>query len=87
MAALRYHRHFMLSEFLNGLDIPGGQSKSLEAYCGSYAAHLAKEYHAKEVTLTMRRHRLPTMAEVQAGTKLSDASLYEDKVLGTFSED
>lgn len=84
---LRYHRHFMLSEFLNSLDAPGAPAALVEAYAESYARHLAHEHQAREVSLYMRRHRLPTMAEVRGGMKLTDASLYEEKLIGKFEED
>ncbi len=84
---LRYHRHFMLTEFLNSLDAPGAPPEMSEAYAESYARHLAHENHAREVSLYMRRHRLPTMAEVRGGMQLTDASLYEEKLIGKFQED
>jgi len=84
---LRYHRHFMLTEFLNSLDAPGVPKELSEAYAESYARHLAHEHHAREVTLYIRRHRLPTLAEVRGGMQLSDASLYEEKLVGKFQED
>lgn len=84
---LRYHRHFMLSEFLNSLDAPGAPKQLVEAYAESYARHLAREHQAREVTLYMRRHRLPTMAEVRGGMELTDPSLYEEKLIGKFEDD
>ena len=84
---LRYHRHFMLTEFMNSLDAPGTPPELAEAYAESYARHLAHENNAREVTLYIRRHRLPTMAEVRGGMALTDASLYDEKLIGTFQED
>ncbi len=69
---LLYHRHFMLSEFLNSLDNPGVPKEMSEAYAESYARHVASTLHAKRVTLTMRRHRLPSMQEVRGGMLLTD---------------
>jgi hypothetical protein len=80
---LRYHRHFMLSEFLNSLDVPGGRTELAEAYAESYAMHLKHQYQAAHVTLYMRRHRLPTMAEVRGGARLDDEKFYEEKLIVT----
>lgn len=84
---LRYHRHFMLSEFLNSLDAPGAPPALVEAYAESYARHLAHQHQAREVTLYMRRHKLPTMAQVRGGMTLTDPSLYEEKLIGKFEEE
>ena len=39
-----------------------------------------------KVKFYMRRHRLPTMAEVRGGMQLADASLYEEKLMGKFDQ-
>jgi hypothetical protein len=83
---LRYHRHFMLSEFLNSIDTPNSPDLA-KAYAESYAEHLAHEHQAKQVTISMRRHRLPTIEESQRGLKLDDPSLYKDSPLVTYTQD
>jgi hypothetical protein len=84
---LRYHRHFMLSEFLNSIDAPGAPPELAKAYAESYAEHLAHEHQARQVTISMRRHRLPTIEESQRGLALNDPSLYKDTPLVTYTQD
>lgn len=83
---LRYHRHFMLSEFMNTVhpdpDRPAGPVG--KAYIHSYARHLAHQYGARRVTLYLKRHYLPSMDDVNKGMPLGDPELYEEKLLGTF---
>lgn len=67
---LLYHRHFMLSEFVNAG--PPDPSWELEPdwerlkpsawqrrYAGSYAHHLLSEYGGRSVTLYLREHLIP----------------------------
>jgi len=83
---LLYHRYFMLSEFMNTIfpDPDSKPSPLAEAYLHSYARHLAHRYGARRVTLYLRRHELPSMADVRRGMKLDDPRLYEEKRVGTF---
>jgi hypothetical protein len=84
---LLYHRYFMLSEFVNTLEISDGPRDRAEAYERAYAQHLADRYHAKEVSLYLRRHFVPRMSEVRQGLRLSDKSLYEEHPLVTYKRD
>ena len=80
---LRYHRHFMLSEFLNDLAIDDSRREVFNAVTRSYADHLRHEHHAAEVTLALRRHYVPSPQQVLSGKRLHDASLFAERPLGT----
>ena len=84
---LLYHRYFMLSEFLNTLERPGAPRDRAEAYARSYAQHLVDTYQADSVRLYLRRHYVPRMAEVQQGLRLSDKSLYEERLIVEYTKD
>lgn len=83
---LLYHRHFMLSEFMD--TISSGPEELAEpvaaAYLESYARHLLHASGARRVTMYLREHDLPSMRDVRRGMKLTDPSLYQEKRLGTF---
>lgn len=79
---LRYHRHFMLSEFLNSLAIDGNQAELFESVTNSYAEHLRHTHHAAEVTLNLRRHYVPSPQHVSSGRPLNDLSLFAERPLG-----
>ncbi|MBX7165483.1 MAG: hypothetical protein K1X74_03955 [Pirellulales bacterium] len=78
---LLYHRHFMLSEFLNAAP---PETPWVQAYIRSYAAHLLAHSGAKRVTIYLRRHLLPSPGQVLEGAKLDDPRSYEERDLGTF---
>lgn len=80
---LRYHRHFMLSEFLNSLAIDDSRRELFEAVTHSYAEHLRHEHHAAEVTLSLRRHYVPGPQHISSGKRLDDLSLFAERPLGT----
>ncbi len=80
---LLYHRHFMLTEFLNSL--PDEPRTLREGYARAYAQHLLKEHDARRVTLYLRRHYIPRPREVLEGMKLSNPALYEERLLGSFA--
>lgn len=80
---LRYHRHFMLSEFLNNLAIDDSRREMFDAVTRSYADHLRHEHHAAEVTLSLRRHYIPGPQHVLSGKRLDDVSLFAERPLGT----
>lgn len=80
---LRYHRHFMLSEFLNNLAIDDSRREVFDAVTRSYADHLRHEHHATEVTLSLRRHYVPSPQHVSSGKRLNDISLFAERPLGT----
>ena len=80
---LRYHRHFMLSEFLNSLAIDDSRRELFDDVTRSYADHLRHEHHAAEVTLSLRRHYVPSPQHVSSGKRLNDVSLFAERPLGT----
>jgi hypothetical protein len=80
---LRYHRHFMLSEFLNNLAIDDSRRELFDAVTRSYAEHLCYEHHAAEATLRLRRHYIPSPQHVSSGKPLNDISLFAERPLGT----
>jgi hypothetical protein len=81
---LLYHRHFMLTEFLNVMGSSDESEDVANRYARSYAHHIMSEYDADEVDLYLRRHLIPLQERVKEGARLDDASLYEELSLGTF---
>ena len=98
---LFYHRHFMLSEFLNQLD-PGDappdsapddafadyrrQRAMFEAFAASYATHLLARHQALEVTLFRVRHRIPSPTMViERGVRLDDPESYLEERIGVYA--
>ena len=77
---LYYHRHFMLSEYLGNSD-PELQTGLAVAYAGN----LMRAHDADEVSLTIVRHDLPTMARIRAGGSVNDEDLFEETPLGIFT--
>jgi hypothetical protein len=84
---LLYHRHFMLSEFLNSVDAPGAPKGLAPAYAEGFARHLALANNAEKVELSLRRHRLITMEESRRGLTPSDPSFYDNIPLVTYTKD
>ncbi len=82
---LLYHRYFMLSEFLNSLSAPEA-AELATAYEESYASHLRDHYDARSVKLYLRQHRLPTMADVRGGKKLSDPEFYDERLVVEYED-
>lgn len=72
---LYYHRHFMLTEFLNFA--PPDWHKS-------YARHLCHTTGAAKVTLVRRVHFVPDMEAVRNGRKLVAPESYQETPLGSF---
>lgn len=81
---LLYHRHFMLTEFVNALGSSEATEDVADRYVRSYAHHLMVEHDADEVDLYLRRHLIPLPQDVAEGMALDDPSLYEEQPLGTF---
>ncbi|MBI2825722.1 MAG: hypothetical protein HYX69_13640 [Planctomycetia bacterium] len=94
---LFYHRHFMLSEFINiappdpswtpqmdwtRLPFTQGQQQ----YARSYGDHMLHKYRAKRVNLWLQEHLIPTPDQVAKGMRLDDRTLYRERKLGTFVE-
>lgn len=92
---LFYHRHFMLTEFLNMLheraqgseDPASPQRHVFEQYSNSYANHLLKKYDARRVTLHLTRHLIPYPEEVLRGRPLNDPTLYQELYTRTYVAD
>ena len=84
---LAYHRHFMLTEFLNTLVSSDADPKMVDKLTRSYAQHLLETYGADRATLFLRRHYIPSPEQVQNATRLDDQVLYAEKPLGTFTKD
>lgn len=72
---LLYHRHFMLSEFLNFAP---------DDWHRTYARHLCRTYGAKSVSMSRMTRLLPTMEEVRNGSTLTDPERYLETPLGSF---
>lgn len=81
---LFYHRHFMLSEFVNSLSPAGEDTPLSQAYARSYAEHLLAVHEGAEVKLYLRRHELPSAEAVAEGMRLDDARLYRERELGLY---
>src|SRR5262245_19757491 len=75
---LLYHRHFMLSEFLNFAP---------DDWHRSYARHLCRTYGAKCVSMSRMTRELPTMEDVRNGSTLKDPERYQETPLGSFQCD
>ena len=84
---LIYHRHFMLSEFLNTLAADEANKELLQAVTRSYATRLLTEHRAERVTLHLRRHYIRSPRQFLRNVRVDDPSLYAERPLGTFSED
>ena len=94
---LYYHRHFMLSEFVNSLP-PGANfdprlpwerrplSAAEKVYVRSYADHLLAVNDGRSVSLELVEHLIPEPDDVVQGMKLDDARLYRVRPLGTFDK-
>lgn len=81
---LRYHRHFMLSEFLNNLAVNEHHRELFDEVTKSYADHLREVHQADEVTLSLRRHYFPGPQHVLLGKRLDDPLLFAERPLGTY---
>ena len=82
---LLYHRHFMLSEFLNNLAIDESRPELFRAVTLSYSEHLRHQHQAAEVTLHLRRHYLPSPQHVSSGKRLDAIELFAERPLGSNS--
>ena len=95
---LLYHRHFMLTEFVNsslGPVIQGAEEgedgeppidiKQVPGWHRAYARHLLHKFDGERVTLTLVRHQIPRPNAVLVdGMTLTDPSLYEERSLGSY---
>lgn len=77
---LRYHRYFMLSEFL------GNGPEYLQPYVRrSFARNICRETGAVRVTLKQIVHDMPIAEDFRNGMTLSHPDLFTETPLGTFS--
>jgi hypothetical protein len=97
---LLYHRHFMLTEFLNSAYVPQraideeqdpeakaamrAQRERMLRLAESYARHLQATSGSQHVLLYRREHRIPSPLEVEQGRRLTDPELFRDELLGTW---
>ena len=79
---LLYHRHFMLTEYLNFYDY----DIQLEL-CESYQAHLRQKYRVDEVTLTKVEHLLPSEFHILDGGSLQHPDLWVEIPLSELREE
>lgn len=92
---LFYHRHFMLTEFLNVLreqtegveDANAPPRVMFDNYSESYARHLLAKHQAKQVTIHLVRHLIPFPDQVAAGRSLRDPEMYQDLYQRTYVAD
>src|SRR5262245_18791585 len=75
---LLYHRHFMLTEFMNFAP---------DDWHRTYARHLCRTYGAKSVSMSRLTRQLPTMEDVRNGSTLTDPERFQETPLGTFQCD
>ncbi|MFN0199255.1 MAG: hypothetical protein ACKVT0_21095 [Planctomycetaceae bacterium] len=86
---LVYHRHFMLTEYLNRIAMEAddaGDPASFNALTKAYAEHILHMHDAKSVSLFLRRHYIPSPQQVQEQMPLNDRRLYAERPLGMFDE-
>lgn len=84
---LVYHRHFMLTEYLNRLALEADEfedPKALNAVASSFAKHLLAIHDGEAVTLYLRRHYIPSPQQIRDGVALDDPILYAERSLGRF---
>lgn len=81
---LLYHRHFMLSEFANRLAVDESRAADLETLTRSFGEHLLATHEAARVTLSLRRHFIPTPEHVLSGLPLDAPQFIHERPLGTF---
>ena len=80
---LLYHRHFMLTEYINQIEMFPPDLKT--AVYKAYAKQICKEQAGEKVTLTKTYHDVPSMERVLAGGTLDDPDMYFSEPLGTFT--
>ena len=79
---LLYHRHFMLTEYLNFYDY----DVQLEL-CESYQAHLRRKYRVDEVTMTKVEHLLPSEFHILEGGSLQHPDLWVEITMSELREE
>ena len=80
---LLYHRHFMMSKFLNRLVVGEADPAFLESVNSSLAQHLCHQHDADEVTMFLRRHYIPTPQQTRDKLTLDDPTLFAERPLGS----
>lgn len=81
---LLYHRHFMLTEHLNGMHESEEPAAQLLAIQNSFTKHLQQQHGGDRVKLYLVRHLIPDPDAVAKGQLLSDRSLYRERWLGDY---
>lgn len=84
---LLYHRHFMLSEFLNNLAMDESRPELFHAVTQSYSEHLRHQHRAVGVILHLRRHYLPSPQHVSSGKRLDAVELFAERPLETHASE
>jgi hypothetical protein len=79
---LRYHRYFMLSEFLGN-----GPAELEPLVVRAFARNLCRETGAIRVTVSRVVHDVPSIEAIAEGIRLTDPSLYHETELGSFTPD
>lgn len=82
---LLYHRHFMLTEYVNRLGVDESQAENLQMLTQSYAAHLLNRHRAKTVRLYLQRRYIPSPEDVRQGISIHDARYLAERPLGEFA--
>ena len=80
---LRYHRHFMLTEFYGG--IPPSATEMRQAIAQAYAQQVLLSEGAESVELSHVIHRLSTPEEIRQGRTLDEPDTFQHTPLGRFS--
>lgn len=78
---LLYHRYFMLTEFLGGMDPLDPMRPVL---IESYAQQIMKNHGASSVELKMITHRLSPRERVLLGADINDPDTFDEQFLGVF---
>ena len=79
---LLYHRHFMLTEYLNFHDY-----NVQVQLCESYQAHLRQKHQVEEVTITKVEHLLPSEFHILEGGSLEHPELWVEIPLSELREE
>lgn len=79
---LLYHRHFMLSEHLNGMHESEEPAAQLVAIQKSFMQHLRRAHGGDRVKLYLVRHLIPAPDAVAKGQPLDAPAFYQERWLG-----
>jgi hypothetical protein len=82
---VRYHRQLVLTEQFGALGRSNPDWQKLAAK--TFAAEIAKQHQANQVSLSQVQHELSTAAQVRAGRPIDDPLTYNELWLGDFRWD